>query len=149
MRGFSTHWNGLARKVLATLLAGGVSLGSFISTPAHGQSPPIGTQAVGLVTVTGSATDIFAATSGGATRYRVKVLNTDYTTVSGGTGYVVWCRWGTAAAAAATVRGTGSFPIFPGSGFDDNGQGVAQGALNCIGETSGAKLYYETYTGGI
>jgi hypothetical protein len=141
------------RKIVgaSVALALGVALAASVGVSrsvAQGQAT--GVFATGLVTVGATATDVFAATpSGGATRYRIRVLNTDFVTPSGGNGYVVWCRWGTAAGAAASVRGTGSFPVFPGGGFDDSTNGVSQQALNCIGETSGAKLYYETYTGGI
>lgn len=101
----------------------------------------VGTYANGSATLSTTATDIFAARS----RVRLKLINTDYITASGGSGIVTWCRYGTAALAPALPHGVGSFPLFPGGGIDDESAGVSQLAVNCVAESGAPVLYAEQY----
>jgi hypothetical protein len=102
-----------------------------------------GTYANGSVALSTTPTDVFAAAP---TRVRIKLINTDYSTASGGNGIVMWGRWGTVALAPAAPHGVGSFLILPGSGIDDQGSGVNTGALNVVAESGAPVLYAEQYT---
>ena len=104
-----------------------------------------GTYANASATLSTSAANVVAAVPGGAARLRIRLMNVDYATPSGGLGIVIWCRWATVAAGAAAVRGVGSFPVYPGGGIDDQGFGVNQGGLNCLAESGTPILYVETY----
>jgi hypothetical protein len=115
-----------------TLTVAGVPIGGASS----------GTYADGSRALAITASDVFAAN---AARVRLRLLNTDYVTKSGGGGAVMWCRWGTAAANAAVPHGIGSFPLFPGGGTDDQGSGVNSGAVNCIAESGTPILFAEQY----
>jgi hypothetical protein len=103
---------------------------------------PKGTYADGSRALSSTASDVFAAN---AARVRIRLLDTDYTTALGGAGIAIWCRWGTAAAAAAAPHGVGSFPLFPGGGVDDQGSGVNQSAVNCVAESGAPLLFAEQY----
>lgn len=105
---------------------------------------PTGLRVDRSVTITTTATNVFAAAVSGSPRVRMKVLNTDVVTPSGGAGIVIWYRWGTAAGAPAAAHGVGSFPLLPGGGFDDIGT-VSQEAMNCIAESGSPVLFAEEY----
>lgn len=104
--------------------------------------PSHGTYQDASVAVTTAGADIFAANP---TRVRIKLINTDFITPSGGTGIVMWARWGTKAAAPAQPHGIGSFPIFPGGGIDDQGPGLNTGAINIVAESGSPILLAEQY----
>lgn len=73
----------------------------------------------------------------------VRVTAIDTAIQSGSSNVVsVWCAWGTAAGNAAVI-GSNGFPL--NAGFDDNGTGVAQTALNCI-QSAGAGHYVRLET---
>lgn len=123
------------RRSLLSYTAVILGFGALFSSNSHAQVSATGTPSYATVTVTTSATNVIGVPTANTIRYRIRVQNTDYITASGGAGIVVWCRWGTVAAAPATVRGTSSFPVFPGGGFDDVAPGVNQSGLNCIAES--------------
>ena len=88
----------------------------------------------------GTSNPLFAAAAP-ARRLRVKAINLDYPTESGGGGGTVWLRWG----APAVVRGTGSFFLLPGGSFDD-AMYPNQLGLNVIAENGATvAVYWETY----
>lgn len=101
-----------------------------------------GTFATGtFVAIEGESNVLFPAASPSAPRLRVKAINLDYPTPSGGAGSTFWLSWG----AAASVRGPGSFYLLPGTSFDD-ARYPNQGSLNVIAEDGTApQVYWETY----
>jgi hypothetical protein len=90
--------------------------------------------------LTGTSSALFAAASP-ARRLRVRVMNLDIHTESGGGGGAVWLAWGTTAA----VRGPSSFLLVAGASFNDT-QYPNQLGLNVIAEDGSAPfVYWETY----
>lgn len=76
------------------------------------------------------ATDIFPSVINANAGLRVRLVLRDTAIDSGTTSAVtIWCAKGTAASNPAVI-GSNGFPL--NSGIDDTGNGVYQGAVNCI-----------------
>jgi hypothetical protein len=98
-----------------------------------------GTYADKSKALSNSASDVVTAVPAGQTRVRLFIQNPD-------TSIDIWCRWGTAAGAPASVGGTSSFRIMANNGGRDiYGAGVPQGALNCIVASGTPNIYVEQY----
>jgi hypothetical protein len=127
------RYNRLLRTAFAFLLCPGLALAQGITfAPGNYQN---GSQVVG----TSAVTVLSAPTGNNAKRSRIVALDTACQTGSGAT---IWCAWGTAAANPAVV-GSNGFPL--ACGFDDNGPGVNQSALNCIQPTGTHYGRFEQY----
>lgn len=96
----------------------------------------------GSTALSTSPQQIFAAN---AARVRIKLVNTEFGTATGGSGIYAWCRWGTVGASPAAAHGVGSFLVAPGGGIDDQGPGVNRSAVNCLAESGAPILYAEQY----
>jgi hypothetical protein len=94
----------------------------------------------GSQVVPSTATTVLTAPPGnGALRARIVALDTACQT---GSAITIWCAWGTAGSNAAVV-GSNGFPL--ACGFDDNGPGVNQSALNCIQPSGSHYARFEQY----
>jgi hypothetical protein len=108
---------------------------------AAGISANPGTYIPGLSAVVPSTATTMVPSLQSGLRVRVVAIDTAIQSASSST-VTVWCAWGTAAVNPAVV-GSNGFPLNPG--FDDTGDGVNQGALNCIQPSGSHYVRFEAY----